>query len=98
MGIAPVPQIRRMLRELSCRDVSVGYFAILLVGFVLWIAYGAAAGLPALVIPNSVAVLVGTVVLFVALRLRPPGAREPPGDAAFCGYVGALLPAPAAPG
>ena len=70
MGIAPVLQIRRMLRERSSRDVSIAYFAILLVGFLLWIGYGAAAGLPALVIPNTVAVLVGTAVIAVALRLR----------------------------
>jgi MtN3 and saliva related transmembrane protein len=70
MGIAPVLQIRRMLRERSSRDVSIAYFAILLVGFLLWIGYGAAAGLPALVIPNIVAVLVGVAVITVALRLR----------------------------
>jgi MtN3 and saliva related transmembrane protein len=69
MGIAPVLQIRRMLRERSSRDVSIAYFAILLVGFLLWIGYGAAAGLPALIIPNIVATLVGTAVIAVALRL-----------------------------
>jgi len=70
MGIAPVLQIRRMLRERSSRDVSIAYFAILLVGFLLWIGYGAAARLPALVIPNIVAVLVGAAVIAVALGLR----------------------------
>lgn len=70
MGIAPVLQIRRMLRERSARDVSIAYFAILLVGFLLWIGYGAAAGLPALIIPNIVATLVGAAVIAVALRLR----------------------------
>jgi uncharacterized membrane-anchored protein len=59
-----------MLRERSSRDVSIAYFAILLVGFLLWIGYGAAAGLPALVIPNIVATLVGTAVIAVAFRLR----------------------------
>ena len=70
MGIAPVLQIRRMLRERSSRDVSIAYFAILLVGFLLWIGYGAAAGLPALIIPNIVATLVGSAVITVAFRLR----------------------------
>jgi uncharacterized protein with PQ loop repeat len=74
MGIAPVLQIRRMLRERSSRQISVGYFTILLIGFVLWIAYGAAAGILALVIPNIVALLVGATVIMVALRLR----RRPP--------------------
>ena len=70
MGIAPVLQIRRMLREQSSREVSITYFAVLLIGFLLWIAYGAAAGIPALVIPNAVALLIGAAVVIVALRLR----------------------------
>ena len=74
MGMAPVLQINRMLREQSSRQVSVGYFTILLIGFVLWIAYGAAAGILALVVPNIVALLVGATVIMVALRLR----RQPP--------------------
>jgi uncharacterized protein with PQ loop repeat len=82
MGIAPLLQIRRMLREKSSRQVSVGYFTILLIGFLLWIAYGAAAGILALVIPNIVALLVGAAVIVVALRLRHRPARDsaPPVD------------------
>jgi uncharacterized protein with PQ loop repeat len=78
MAVAPVLQIRRMLRERSSRQVSVGYFTVLLVGFLLWIAYGAAAGILALVIPNTVAVLVGVAVVMVALRLRRPARKSPP--------------------
>ena len=70
MGIAPVLQIRNRLRQRSSREVSITYFAVLLVGFLLWIAYGAAAGLLALVIPNIVALLIGTAVVIVALRFR----------------------------
>ncbi len=82
MGIAPILQIRRMLRERSSREVSVGYFTILLIGFLLWIAYGAAAGNAALVIPNSVALIVGSTVIVVALRLRrPPAGRQRMGTA-----------------
>jgi MtN3 and saliva related transmembrane protein len=82
MGIAPLLQLRRMLREKSSRQVSVGYFTILLIGFLLWIAYGAAAGILALVIPNIVALLVGAAVIVVALRLRqrPAGDSAPPAD------------------
>jgi uncharacterized protein with PQ loop repeat len=76
MGIAPVLQIRRMLCQRSSEDVSVGYFAILLVGFVLWIAYGAAAGITALVIPNAVALLIGAAVVIVALLLRRRPSRR----------------------
>ena len=80
MGIAPALQIRRMLRAQSSREVSVAYFTVLLIGFLLWIAYGVAAGIPALVIPNIVALLTGATVIIVAFRLRdhPPGKTPPP--------------------
>jgi len=71
MGISPVLQIRRMLRERSSRDLSVGYFLILLVGFLLWICYGIAAGNPVLVVPNSISFVAAAVTVIVALRLRP---------------------------
>ena len=70
MGLAPVLQIRRMLRERSSREVSLCYFTILLAGFLLWICYGTAIGNAALVIPNSIALLVGIALMAVALRLR----------------------------
>jgi uncharacterized protein with PQ loop repeat len=76
MGIAPLLQIRRMLRERSSRDVSLGYFMILLAGFLLWISYGIAASNLVLVIPNSVALLVGVALVMVVLRLRRRSAAE----------------------
>jgi uncharacterized protein with PQ loop repeat len=69
-----------MLRARSSREVSVAYFMVLIIGFLLWIGYGVAAGIPALVIPNIVAVLTAATVVIVALRLRrhPPGKTPPP--------------------
>ena len=72
MGVSPVLQIRRMLRQRSSRDVSVGYFSILLVGFALWIGYGIASGNLALIVPNTVALLIGVSTIAIALRLRKP--------------------------
>ena len=69
-GLSPVLQIRRMLRARSSREVSLGYFSILLAGFLLWISYGIAAGNMWLVVPNSIALLVGLTLVAVALRLR----------------------------
>ena len=70
MGLAPLLQIRRLLHERSSGQISVGYFTILLIGFLLWIAYGASARIMALVIPNIVSLLVGSAVIIVTLRLR----------------------------
>ena len=72
MGVSPVLQIRRMLRQRSSRDVSVGYFSILLVGFLLWIGYGIASRNLALIVPNTVALLIGVSTIAITLRLRRP--------------------------
>jgi uncharacterized protein with PQ loop repeat len=69
MGVSPVLQIRRMLRQRSSRDVSIGYFAVLLVGFVLWLSYGIAARNLALIVPNGIALLVGASTIAVARQL-----------------------------
>ena len=76
MGVSPVLQIRRMLRQRSSRDVSVGYFTILLVGFGLWIGYGIASRNLALIVPNTVALLIGVSTIAIALRLRRPAGRR----------------------
>jgi len=70
MGVSPILQIRRMLRQRSSRDVSVAYFTVLLVGFGLWISYGIALRNAALIVPNSVALLIGVSTIVIALRLR----------------------------
>lgn len=72
MGVSPALQIRRMLRQRSSRDVWVGYFMILLVGFLLWISYGVASRNLALIVPNTVALLIGAGTVAIALRLRKP--------------------------
>jgi MtN3 and saliva related transmembrane protein len=70
MALAPVLQIRRILHRRSSRDVSVGYLAVLLVGFGLWISYGAVIGNLVLVVPNTLAFLTGVIVIGVTLRFR----------------------------
>jgi MtN3 and saliva related transmembrane protein len=93
MGLAPVLQIRRMLRERSSREVSLGYFMILLTGFLLWISYGMAAGNMALVVPNSIALLVGLALVTVALRLRHPSRRPGRDQAHSAGRDGGRIAA-----
>jgi uncharacterized protein with PQ loop repeat len=77
MGVSPILQIRQMLRQRSSRDVSIGYFAVLLVGFTLWLSYGIAARNLALIVPNVVALLAGAGTIVVAIQLghRADGGR-----------------------
>jgi len=70
MALAPLLQIREIRRHRSSRSVSVAYQEVLLVGFVLWLAYGVAAANLALIIPNTVAAVVSLATILVALRYR----------------------------
>lgn len=73
MALSPVLQIRAIVRRGSSHGVSIGYFVVLTVGFVLWLLYGAAIRNVAIVVPNSVALLLALVTIAVAAvyRRRP---------------------------
>lgn len=70
MALAPVLQMRAILATRSSRSVSVGYQQVLLVGFLLWLAYGIALGNAALIVPNTIAAVVSAVTIAVSLRFR----------------------------
>lgn len=72
MGISPILQIRRMVERRSSADVSMGYLMVLLVGFVLWTAYGVSILNVAVIVPNVVALVVGVSTVLVARRYRHP--------------------------
>jgi len=70
MAFSPILQIREILRRGSSEGVSISYFAVLLVGFGLWVGYGVARSDPALVVPNVVALLVMACTIAVAAARR----------------------------
>jgi len=70
MALGPLLQIRRMHAFRSSQEISIGYLAVLLVGFVLWVAYGASARNLAIVVPNGVAFVVGAAAISVAVSYR----------------------------
>lgn len=72
MALGPVLQIRMIVAHQSSRSISVGYFLVLFVGFLLWLAYGIAAANLALIVPNTVAALVIGATIAVAWRYRSP--------------------------
>lgn len=81
MSLAPLLQIRAMVRAGSSDGVSLGYLRVLLVGFVLWLAYGLSRGDAPLVVCNGLAATVGAASLLVASRLRTHAAAPAvPGD------------------
>lgn len=72
MAVSPLLQMRRMLARRSSTDVSITYLSVLQIGFALWILYGWALGNPAIMIPNSVALVVGAATIVIAIRYRHP--------------------------
>jgi len=70
MALSPLLQIREILRRRSSQGISIAYFAVLLVGFGLWVSYGIASHDLPLVVPNCVALLVMGWAIVVALDNR----------------------------
>ena len=71
MSLAPLLQIRAIVRARSSEGVSLGHLRILLVGFVLWAAYGLSIADPAVIVPNTLAAVVGLTTIVVASKYRP---------------------------
>lgn len=70
MALSPILQVRRMVERRSSADISIAFLVVLQVGFTLWMAYGIALRNPAIVVPNSLAFLVGAATILIALRYR----------------------------
>ena len=70
MALSPLLQIRRMLERRSSADVSLSYLGVLQIGFALWIAYGLSLPNLALIVPNTVALIIGFITMTIAWLYR----------------------------
>lgn len=70
MAVSPGLQIRQMLHTGESEDVSIGYFSVLSVGFLLWALYGLSIDSRILTGCNTLAFTFGIATIVVALRLR----------------------------
>lgn len=70
MAVSPGLQIRQMLRTGESEDVSIPYFGVLSVGFLLWALYGLSIDSRILTACNSIAFVFGMSTIIVAARLR----------------------------
>ena len=75
MAISPMLQIRAIMLTRTSAGVSAGYQRVLLVGFLLWLAYGVASDNWAIIVPNVVAAIVSVATILVTLRYRPSESR-----------------------
>ena len=75
MALSPLLQVRAILARRSSASVSIAYQQVLLVGFVLWLAYGIALENLALIIPNTIAAIVSATAIAVTARFRHAAPR-----------------------
>ena len=65
---AYVPQVVRIWRTRSTKDISLGMFLVMILGLVFWLVYGISIGsLPVIVANGATLVLTGTILV---LKLR----------------------------
>jgi uncharacterized protein with PQ loop repeat len=72
MSLAPLLQVRVIRQRRDSAGTSLGWPAVLLVGFTLWLVYGITIGNLPLIITNTMAALVCAVTLAVIIRYRRP--------------------------
>ena len=71
MGLAPLLQIRVIIRNRDSSGTSVAWVVILLVGFLLWLTYGVSRQDLPLIISNVVAASVSGALLITMAVNRP---------------------------
>jgi len=70
MSLAPLLQVRVIVRRRDSSGVSIAWIAILLCGFLLWLCYGVAIGNLPLIVTNVVSCTASAVTLTAILRFR----------------------------
>lgn len=71
MAIAPLLQMRQVVRRRSSEGMSILYFAMVSAGLASWLAYGLASGSGPLVVVNAVSLVVMLATVATAHRYRP---------------------------
>jgi MtN3 and saliva related transmembrane protein len=67
--IAFVPQVIKVLRTRSTRDVSTGMYALFTTGVALWLGYGILVGSWPVILANAVTLLLAGMVLVLKIRI-----------------------------
>jgi MtN3 and saliva related transmembrane protein len=75
-SVAFLPQVLRVWRTRSARDISLGMYAAFTAGVACWIAYGLLIGAWPVVAANLVTFLLACTVLLLKLRYDRQAARS----------------------
>jgi MtN3 and saliva related transmembrane protein len=65
---ALVPQIIRVYKLKSAREISILFNSLLLLGVIIWLVYGIIKGLPSLIIWNSIGIIFNAWLLLAKLK------------------------------
>jgi MtN3 and saliva related transmembrane protein len=65
---ALVPQIMRVYKLKSAREISFLFNSFMLLGIIVWLVYGIVLGLVSLIIWNSIGIILNCWLLFAKIR------------------------------
>lgn len=65
---AYVPQVLRILRTRSTKDISLGMFSVMTVGVALWLVYGIMLGSAPIIVSNIITLALSATILVLKLR------------------------------
>lgn len=68
--IATLPQIVKMIKTKSVKDISLMMCVLFCVGFSIWILYGVLKGSLSLIIGNCISIICYLIIIFCALKWR----------------------------
>jgi MtN3 and saliva related transmembrane protein len=70
------PQINKALKTKKSKDVSLRFIVVLIIGLSLWVIYGIGKMDVVLIIGNSIAVILNTILLVLKIRYSRNPLRE----------------------
>lgn len=66
--VAFVPQLVRVYRTRSTKDISLGMFVVFCTGVALWLVYGLRVGARPIVVANGITLTLASAILLAKLR------------------------------
>lgn len=82
MGTSSLFQLARIVRRRHSDDVSLPMMLIMVLGSLLWLLYGLAHDLPAVICANAVGLTCYILTCLAVLRFRRPGGHDDAHDVA----------------
>lgn len=68
MTVGFVPQVWRLYKLKSAKEISLPFTSLFLIGTVLWLSYGILRGLPPVILWNGITLFLGGAMLFAKLK------------------------------